>query len=162
MFAHKVKAKDILFAGDDINEFGYFPKSKLSEIWNKANEQTLEQPLVQEAKKYKSAEEFVKAQQPLYHGTDATFEKLDIEMAGEVQVSDWGQGVYFTDNPVHAKSFAEVAGGDIVMERFAPSVKFADGQALLKDRDFMDALDDDMGFITPGEYLKEKGFDGVK
>ena len=25
VFAHKVKAKDVLFAGDDINEFGYFP-----------------------------------------------------------------------------------------------------------------------------------------
>ncbi len=33
----KVKAKDIQFAGDDVNEFGYFPKSQLTDIWNKAN-----------------------------------------------------------------------------------------------------------------------------
>ena len=33
----KVIAKDIIFAGDDINEFGYYPKSQLTDIWNKAN-----------------------------------------------------------------------------------------------------------------------------
>lgn len=40
VYAHKVKAKDIQFAGDDINEFGYFPtdyEKQLTEIWNKAN-----------------------------------------------------------------------------------------------------------------------------
>jgi hypothetical protein len=35
--AYKVKAKDIIFAGDDINEFGYYPKSQLKDIWDKAN-----------------------------------------------------------------------------------------------------------------------------
>ncbi len=33
----KVIAKDIIFAGDDINEFGYYPKSQLTDIWNQAN-----------------------------------------------------------------------------------------------------------------------------
>jgi len=36
----KVKAKDIHFAGDSINEFGYYPESKvkqLTDIWNKTN-----------------------------------------------------------------------------------------------------------------------------
>lgn len=36
----KVKAKDIQFAGDDLNEFGYFPdstKSQLTDIWKKAH-----------------------------------------------------------------------------------------------------------------------------
>lgn len=39
----KVKAKDIQFAGDDINEFGYYPEGKttqesqLTDIWNEAN-----------------------------------------------------------------------------------------------------------------------------
>nr|MBC8318240.1 hypothetical protein [Candidatus Desulfobia pelagia] len=36
----KVKAKDVLFAGDDINEFGYYPKQQLTDIWNKANKTT--------------------------------------------------------------------------------------------------------------------------
>lgn len=39
----KVKAKDIQFAGDDLNEFGYFPKNKsqLTDISNKANKSPL-------------------------------------------------------------------------------------------------------------------------
>jgi hypothetical protein len=41
VYAHKVKAKDIFFAGDDINEFGYFPKSQLTDIWNQANKKSL-------------------------------------------------------------------------------------------------------------------------
>jgi len=108
-------------------------------------------------------EQYVKGQGiTLYHGTNAKFDKFDISMAGEVQNADWGDGIYFTDNPTHAKSFAKVAGGDIVMERFAPNVKFADGSKLLKDSKFMDALDDGMGFVTPSEYLKAKGFGGIK
>ena len=118
--------------------------------------------LTQEAKKYKTADEFVKAQKPLYHGTDAKFEKFDISKSGEVQPADWGEGIYFTDNPAHAKNFAKMAGGDIVMERFSPNIKFADGSKLLKDKGFLDVLDDVMGFKTPTEYLKEKGFDGIK
>jgi hypothetical protein len=37
VFAHKVKAKDIYFAGDDINEFWYLPKDKLKQIREEAN-----------------------------------------------------------------------------------------------------------------------------
>lgn len=34
----KAKAKDVIFAGDDINEFGYYPKSKYEEIYNQAHQ----------------------------------------------------------------------------------------------------------------------------
>ena len=98
----------------------------------------------------------------LYHGTANKFDDFDLDRSGEIQPSDWGEGVYFTDNPEHAKNFAEVAGGDIVMERVAPDVKFADGSKLLNDNDFMLAMDDGMGFTSPSEYLKERGFGGVK
>lgn len=37
VYSFKIKAKDAIFAGDDINEFGYYPKSQLTDIWNKAN-----------------------------------------------------------------------------------------------------------------------------
>lgn len=43
VFSQKVKAKDIRWAMDDVNEFGYFPenyKSQLTDIWNKANKKT--------------------------------------------------------------------------------------------------------------------------
>jgi hypothetical protein len=58
IYSFKAKAKDVIFAGDDINEFGYYPKSQLTDIWNKAQRQT--DPLIQEAKKYKSADEFAR------------------------------------------------------------------------------------------------------
>lgn len=41
VFSQNVKAKDIRWAMDDVNEFGYFPedyKSQLTDIWKKANE----------------------------------------------------------------------------------------------------------------------------
>ena len=41
VFAHKVKAKDIYFAGDDINEFWYLPKDKLKQIREEANSKWL-------------------------------------------------------------------------------------------------------------------------
>jgi hypothetical protein len=40
VFSKAVKAKDLKWAMDDVNEFGYFPestKSQLTDIWNKAN-----------------------------------------------------------------------------------------------------------------------------
>jgi len=46
-------------------------KSQLIDIWNKANQPT---DLVSEAKKYKTAEEFVKGQPKLYHGTSKELE----------------------------------------------------------------------------------------
>jgi hypothetical protein len=36
VYSFKVKAKDVIFAGDDINEFGYYPKSQLTDIWKQA------------------------------------------------------------------------------------------------------------------------------
>jgi len=39
--SYKIKARDAIFAGDDINEFGYYPKSQLTDIWNKANKKKL-------------------------------------------------------------------------------------------------------------------------
>jgi hypothetical protein len=74
-------------------------KSQLTDIWNEANKATPEQSLIQEAKKYKSAEEFVKAQADdyvkstkeykdwakgsnniieAYHGTPYSFDKFEI------------------------------------------------------------------------------------
>jgi len=36
VFSKVVKAKDVKWAMDDVNEFGYFPKSQLTDIWKKA------------------------------------------------------------------------------------------------------------------------------
>jgi len=146
----------------EMNELGWSPKAQLTEIWNEANKATPEQSLIQEAKKYNTAEEFVASNKTLYHGTKERFEAFDLGRSGDVQPSDWGAGIYFTDNPEHAQNFAAVAGGDVVLERYAPNVTFADGKKLLKDSDFMLTLDDGMGFTSPAEYLSTKGYDGIR
>jgi hypothetical protein len=54
--------------------------------------------LLEEAKKYKSAEEFVKAQgTPLFHGTTADFTDFKQSKSGEI-----GKGVYFYDSKTRA------------------------------------------------------------
>lgn len=65
------------------------------------------QPLAAEAKKYKSAEEFVKAQgTPVYHGSNAKFDTFDNSM----QKNGWlGKGHYFTPD----KNYAKEAGKNI-------------------------------------------------
>lgn len=113
----------------------------------------------------KIADDFVKSQGTLvYHGSNARFDKFDPEKIGEATgAGDWGDGFYFSDRSDVAKSFAEQAGGDVVMEFVLPkNLKFADGNKLEKDPEIQNILGDDMGFTDMGEYLKGKGYDGVK
>lgn len=35
VYSFKVKAEDVVFAGDDVNEFGYYPRTELTKIWEK-------------------------------------------------------------------------------------------------------------------------------
>lgn len=64
-----------------------------------------------EAKKYKSAEDFVEAQgEPLYHGTASEFENFDTAKFGKgVRWNNQGKGIYLTDNNPAANMFANVA-----------------------------------------------------
>ena len=57
------------------------------------------EPLVKEAKKYKSAEEFVKSQPKLYHGGSADIK--DIQLGK----SNFQKTFYMSENPDYAKSF---------------------------------------------------------
>jgi hypothetical protein len=41
VYSFQVKAKDVILAGDDINEFGYYPREKLTQIWNKSQQPTM-------------------------------------------------------------------------------------------------------------------------
>ena len=55
--------------------------------------------LVQEAKKYKSAEEFVKAQgEPVYHWTDRVFDKFDLSKIPENEQWLYGRWIYVSPN----------------------------------------------------------------
>ena len=63
---------------------------------------------VEEAKKYKSADEFMKAQgEPLYHGTNAKFDEFDTKKIGSTTDDGmWGRGFYFSDKAT-AKNYGK-------------------------------------------------------
>ncbi len=70
---------------------------------------TPEELLIQEAAKYKTPDDFIKAQgTPVYHGTIEKFDKFDINKAGKSTDSGmFGKGFYFTDNLKEAKTYAK-------------------------------------------------------
>jgi len=88
-------------------------KSQLKEIWEKAQEK-VESPLIQEAKKYKTADEFVEAQgMPLFHGTS---KKFDITKSKPGERGMFGKGVYFADN----RAGTVIREGGTVIEAVLP------------------------------------------
>lgn len=101
-------------------------------------EKQILQPLAQEARKYKSAEEFVKGQTPIYKGG-----------AGDISLGS------FSTDINHAQGWADRTGGKVVEKYFAPNTKFAPFQeyhdkfAQLKTEKATDA------------YFKAQGYDGV-
>ena len=54
--------QSLIFNYDKVKINPVKTKSQLTDIWNKANKNNADDALINEAKKYKSAEEFVKAQ----------------------------------------------------------------------------------------------------
>ncbi len=73
--------------------------------------------LLEEAKKFKSAEEFVKGQPKVFHGTTRDFEIFDASKLGEASGSKSGQaGFWFTDDVSTAKSYSKAENEKIVGE----------------------------------------------
>src|SRR5262249_7129148 len=137
-------------------------KSQLADFYNSviakpAIPKELE-PLAAEARKYKTAEAFVKAQgKPLYHGTEGdfqTFQQPD-------KLGIYGEGTYFYTGRDNAKIYAGYNGR--VIEAYARG-KFATNAQLCAARD--EAVE--QGFKAGDAYrkaakiLREKGFIGVK
>jgi hypothetical protein len=88
----------------DIEEFGRVPDP--TQIAPEAPKLTPEASLMAEAKKYKSAEEFVKSQgTPVYHGTSAKFDKFDNAKIGSTQGFN-EPGFSFTDTIDGAKVYS--------------------------------------------------------
>lgn len=86
------------------------------------------EPLMKEARKYKSAEEFVKAQgEPLYHGTNATFEVFDPKKMGSATDDGlYGKGFYFGNTENFARVAPRGARAKNVMEVYPKSRNFFD------------------------------------
>lgn len=121
------------------------PKSKFldkNRIFGKIDSR--EANLLEEAKKYKSAEEFVKAQgKEIYHGTDKVFKELDVTKTPD-------GSVWFTDNLDSIKKGESGASGTKrIINKF------------INENDLKLAGWDDYDNYSL-DQLQEMGFDGVK
>ena len=74
-------------------------KSQLIDIWNKANAGSKVDPLIMEAKKYKSAEEYIDNTAKFVHETNASdIKEFDMSKIGSGQGEAWlGQGIYLQE-----------------------------------------------------------------
>jgi len=90
----------------DVKHIFYKPQKKAVQPIDIVGKQD---PLVVEARKFKTAEEFVKAQPKVFHGTTQKFEDFDFELlgksSGETPVFDL-KGTWFVDNKTVAKGYA--------------------------------------------------------
>lgn len=90
-----------------------------------------ESALTTEARKYESAEEFVKSQgSPLYHGTNAQFDAFDIEKAGTGEGSNKiGRGVYLTSDTNKANEY----GKNTIEAYLKPDAKIVEWHSMKHD-----------------------------
>lgn len=64
--------------------------------------------LAEEARKYKSADEFIASKQPVYHGTDAKFSEFDPEKMGTIEKNHAARNsFFFSDNKETAKGYGK-------------------------------------------------------
>lgn len=78
-----------------------------------------EKALFEEAKNYKSAEEFIKGQgKPVYHGTASKFDAFDPKFLGYATNANSAKGAFwFTDDPATAKAYAVYASETAPVQR---------------------------------------------
>lgn len=119
-------------------ESATLPKTK--NVVKLGESKTNMQPLIEEAKKYKSAEEFVKAQPTAYHFTSP-----------ETKITKWStkksQGrIWFTDNPNVGENVGASGRGKMYTVQFDKNAKWATPEQA--DKSFSD-------------QLMSEGYDGV-
>lgn len=130
--------------------------------------------LEQEAKKYKSAEEFVKAQgAPVYHGTNAKFDTFDKSKVNSVEsFGDYsGTGFYFTTDKTKAGRYATQAvkkngGSENIMETYLTMKNPLVIKSSVDSQALRDSFGGDEAYFTlkPQEIQKElikRGYDSV-
>ncbi len=87
------------------------PPAKVPPVAPEVAKVPITEPLIQEAKKYKMAEEFVEAQPIVYHGTNQVFEEFALDKKGlSTDMVDSKQGFFFTSSHKIAQTFAEFTG----------------------------------------------------
>ena len=122
--------------------------------------------LVEEAKKYKSAEEFVQAQgTPVYHGTNKNFDVFDVTKKGSTQGFD-EPGIFFTSD----KNVAKTYNADYVPkpkykltpEEAAKNDKLQIKEVVVKESDFKDLIQQLDEAYMYDEIKTKPDFDGVR
>ncbi len=114
-----------------------------------------EQALIEEAKKYKSVEEFVSKQKIVYHGTNNKFNEFDIEKIGSERDAGWyGKGLYFTNQKGVAKQHGGNAIEAIVDIKNPYIIEKVDVEPM---RQYVEKI----GAENFTKELQEKGYDGV-
>ena len=130
------------------------PKSKVNESVSSLNDTTL----IKEAKKYKSADEFVKAQekdgQKFYHGTNANIGTNNLKPSA---IGVLGDGVYLTPNKKTAATY-----GKNVLETSLPKLKLLK----LSSKEADSIAKKNKTYVFPVEEKFEKallneGYDGI-
>lgn len=107
----KVKAKDVQFAGDDVNEFGYFPQEKysLSKVDNQGNTLTKQQQKFFKDSKVRDENGNLKV---MYHGTpNGVFNQFDKSFIGKRgSFLSSRLGFYFSEDKSYADLMAREGG----------------------------------------------------
>jgi len=131
------------------------PAKKADDLGTSIKGTTTEiKPLVQEARKFKSADEFVEAQgKPLYHGTTRkTGEALQDKGTGL-----YGDGFYFATEPKRAEIYAR-QGGKEFGQLVEATVEFKKPFKI----DVVGGKADDSFFISKNDFEKIKEISGLK
>ena len=137
-FASELISEDILEEGEKGQEFildkitpKYLQVLK-GDKWESLVEEKVKPVEVnlKEAKKYKSAEEFVESQELLFHGTNKKFDVFDDSLRGSVTGAKSAEGaIWFTDNQRVAKGYSLFAAEDApvknILEQAAKAEKVA-------------------------------------
>jgi len=148
----KASIDDVWWDGNDIREWGFdsgkspiktttHSKSQLTDIWNKAQEGKTD-PLIEEAKKYKTAEEFVE-KNILYHGTSEgaarAIQREGALKTGQAIGSDktgYGKQLFFADTEQHALSYAQRKSTNHYLLRTKKTNEFIPDTNVVSEGDF--------------------------
>ncbi|MCK6462884.1 MAG: hypothetical protein L6Q29_03660 [Candidatus Pacebacteria bacterium] len=127
-------------------------------------------PLLEEAKKYKSAEEFVKAQgKELYHGSPrSTFEQIQKEGLKIVDRKDTmnkGSGISFSLDKKHADKFGPRIGGGTVEALLDKSARLVEGDVFnSKVKEIYNGSTlylREKARTQAADFFKKEGYDGI-
>ena len=183
VFTHEVKVGDLFYPNTlegfkelpSLNKWGAFQfqssdeVAKLTDIWKQASpKKELPQgktpasaskgadKFVNEAKKYKSADEFVKAQgKPVYHGSKTKIDSFEARQP--ISAPGNFKGIYFAEDVVEARDY-----GDVVTDVYLDIKKPLVGnpyEEYAKTHNIKNQFSVKKADVE--KWMKEQGYDGI-